>query len=84
MKFSTASILGLLTIAVAVSAYETEVDRIEGTMTRKKKGKKGPKKDKKKKDKKKKDKKGGSSSDTCSRSCTIMPLDADQMIARVR
>ena len=67
MKFSTVC-LGLLTIAVTSSA--SEIDDIESKMLRKK-NKKAPKKKKK------------SSKDTCSRSCTIKPLDADMLIAKV-
>lgn len=59
--------LGLLTIAVTSAS---EIDKIESTMIRKKGTNKKTKKSKK-------------SPNTCSRSCTTKPLDADMLIAKV-
>lgn len=63
MKFSTVSLLGLLTIAATTAS---EIDDIESSTMLRKKTPKKPKK-----------------AETCSRSCTIKPLDADMLITKV-
>jgi len=94
MRFSNTSIFGLLTITIATSA--SEIDNIEATMARKlekgdNKARKAPKAPKATKAPKSSDggKKGAKKgtkapkpSDTCSKTCNIKPLDADQLIAR--